>query len=183
MAAAPLSRAPSAAPLTAEPLLSMGRGPMAATTAERRRCRPGGIGIGVREAGDMNDGRRRSAGWIPEPGGSGGYRRGRMSGPEGRCWRGASGAAAAIIPASRPAPASQSNSRGRPLPTGANPCRQKPGIGHARRIGNRRMARQRSRPSRGSPRSSACTGHHPAGNCCRSRALSSPSERMARVIR
>ena len=67
----------------------------------------------------------------------------RMSGPEGRCWRGASGAAGAIIPASRPAPASQSNSRGRPLPTGANPCRKRPGIGHARRIGNRRMARQR----------------------------------------
>ena len=57
------------------------------------------------------------------------------------------------------------------------------GIGPARRIGNRRTARRQSPLSRGSPRSSAWTGHHPAGNCCRSRALSSPSERMARVIR
>ena len=183
MAAAPLYRVPSAAPLTAEPLLSMGRGRPAATTAARRRCRPGETGIGGREAGDMNDGRRRGARWIPEDGGPGGYRRGRVSGPDGRCRRGASGAAAAIMPASRPAPASQSNSRGRPLPPGANPCRPRSRNWPCPPDRKPPTARQRSPQSRGSPRSSACTGHHPAGNCCRSRALSSPSERMARVIR
>ena len=71
----------------------------------------------------MHDGWRRGAGWTPEDGGPGGYRRGRVSNPDGRSRRGASSAAATVMPGSRPAPAARSNSRGRPLPTGANPCR------------------------------------------------------------
>ena len=38
---------------------------------------------------------------IPEPGGPGGHRRGRVSSPDGRCRRATSGAAATVMPGSR----------------------------------------------------------------------------------